>query len=505
MRKMIRKAAAICLAVALSIPAFGLTAEAGSGKTQVDLTGKYVTSYKAKTGGEIADIDKLIDGDLDGNISINRNDGHQFIAYAVYDAGEGETFSFNNIEVSGENKNDKNKPEIIVFGTNNPRIASETPTQASDYTTNGYQLFQSEFELKKLSDNLQAGMHPVYFGGYRYLVISFSNWEYTNISEYRLYNAYYGEIGDVLGISDVAYKQGTSGKIQTSSFGQVVNGRKNTTGLFGLKNGDPLENLSYVDCIDNGTDAKYKGNVTADIKAETEGEYRVSILGCTNQNRKYSVTVNDSQSYTTNENIAGKAGAISTNPAGTTTSYLNYYFVDVHLNKGVNRFVITGAETAPNFVKMIVTEIPAPTWLVTVQEEGKEGEGTVLEVDQGKMVACHSDHEVAWTIDGEVLAIGTKFTYIPTGDVTIVAKEVAPEMTAQGIVTDGKVAGQKFTVTFGESVTGNVTYTFVTTDRQAAEVTVPVNEFAGNTVEYTITGAGNRDIQYVIARKEKAE
>ncbi len=342
--------------------------------------------------------------------------------------------------------------------------------------------------------------------GFRYIVIASDHQSMLSLTELKLCGTVLttASVGDVLDVEDVKYAQGSRGTNPEENrydFGVVQNATDDTMGLLGMRDGDPV-NFPRINAID-AIGAGWIGNVQTDVYAAEAGRYRVSILGSSSSQRSYKVTVGDSV-YTTNQNGINGAGTVASKHTG--SEYVYYYFCDVDLKEGVNHITITGNDAAPNFMRMAVTDIPAAkTYRVTVKEEGQDGDGTVLEVEQGKMVACHSDHEVAWTIGDEVLAIGKKFTYIPTGDVTIVAKEVAPEMKAQGIVTDGKVAEQKFTVTFGESVTGNVTYTFVTSDKKAAEVTVPVNEFAGNTVEYTITGAEDKDIQYVIARKEKAE
>ncbi len=185
---------------------------------------------------------------------------------------------------------------------------------------------------------------------------------------------------------------------------------------------------------------------------------------------------------------------------------------DVDADKAAAAFHVpeegAGYKVAADGQKLVLKEC----YTVTIQDDTNEGSTTTLSVEKGKMVACHSDQEVAWTIDNEVLAIGKKFTYIPTGDVTIIAKEPDQGMKAQGIVTEkgGAVADNTFTVTFGTEVSEDVTFTFITDikedgQRETAEVTVPVGEFTGQTVEYTITGAGDRNIKYVIARKGKEE
>ena len=139
-----------------------------------------------------------------------------------------------------------------------------------------------------------------------------------------------------------------------------------------------------------------------------------------------------------------------------------------------------------------------PTHHVTI----KQGEQMIEEdVEDGKVVVCSSDTPVAWTIDGKTLAIGKKFRHIVTGDVTIEAVDPAGKEADGVAVQEGTQSSDdqyQFVANYGVNTKGNITFTFVSGAYKAVKE-VPVGDYAGKQVEFTVN-TGGKTIDYVVAQ-----
>ena len=122
-------------------------------------------------------------------------------------------------------------------------------------------------------------------------------------------------------------------------------------------------------------------------------------------------------------------------------------------------------------------------------------------VANDKVVVCKSDTPVAWTINGETLAIGKTFRHVVTGDVTIEAVDPAGKEADGVAVQEGTQSSDdqyQFVANYGVNTKGNITFTFVSGAYKAVKE-VPVGDYAGKQVEFTVN-TGGKTIDYVVAQ-----
>ncbi len=148
----------------------------------------------------------------------------------------------------------------------------------------------------------------------------------------------------------------------------------------------------------------------------------------------------------------------------------------------------------------VVPAYPVQSHHVTIKQGGQTIE---RDVEDGKVIVCSSDTPVAWTIGGETLAIGKKFRHIVTGDVTIEAVDPAGKE-ADGVAVEEATLSTndqyQFVANYGANTTGNITFIFVSDEYRAVKK-VPVGDYAGQQVEFTVY-TGGKTIDYVIAQKQ---
>ncbi|MGN0243873.1 MAG: hypothetical protein ACI4CT_07430 [Lachnospiraceae bacterium] len=170
--------------------------------------------------------------------------------------------------------------------------------------------------------------------------------------------------------------------------------------------------------------------------------------------------------------------------------------VDVPLTADLNTIKFQGNTSAPNFMAMIVTQIPKHT--VTIKDT--DGSSSPYDVEDGKIVICKSTAAVAWKVNDVIVAMGKEFSFVPSEAAVIEAVEIQPDMKATGaVVTGTDLANNKFVVTYGSglSTTDSVTITFTASDGAYGSLTVPVTEdIIGKQVEYTIADSA-KTVAYV--------
>ncbi|MGN0242546.1 MAG: NPCBM/NEW2 domain-containing protein [Lachnospiraceae bacterium] len=169
-------------------------------ETQIDLG----TAVKTYARGSSFDATNLTDGDIGTKISVNRNDSKNYLAYIVYDAGEGNTFDLQRIVTSCNNGG--SKVNVRYYGTNNSKIATTDPTTDSDMTKNEYAGFVEYFSGEDGSMNFLGSVDESSFASgstdasiivsdtsettqYRYLVVALNRWEVTEVSELKVYSS----------------------------------------------------------------------------------------------------------------------------------------------------------------------------------------------------------------------------------------------------------------------------------------------------------------------------
>ncbi|MGN0242549.1 MAG: NPCBM/NEW2 domain-containing protein [Lachnospiraceae bacterium] len=170
-----------------------------TGNVKIDLG----TAVKTYAKGSSFDVTNLTDGDISTRVSVNRNDGGSYVAYAVYDAGEGNTFDLQRIVASCNEGG--NKTSIRYYGTNSSKIATTDPATTSDMTTGEYAGFIDYFSDEEGSMDFLGKVDKNDFTSdstdvttivtdtstttqYRYFVVVFAFWETTALSEITAYS-----------------------------------------------------------------------------------------------------------------------------------------------------------------------------------------------------------------------------------------------------------------------------------------------------------------------------
>ncbi|MGN0243876.1 MAG: NPCBM/NEW2 domain-containing protein [Lachnospiraceae bacterium] len=161
------------------------------------------TAVKTYAKGASFDASNLTDGDLGTKISVDRNDKGNYLAYIVYDAGEGNTFDIRRIVSYSDNNGAKGK--VRFYGTNNSKIATTDPTTESDMTTNNYEGFVNYFSGEDGSIDLLGAIDDNgHTDGnndktlivtdtsettqYRYFVVALNSWSTTELNEVMVYS-----------------------------------------------------------------------------------------------------------------------------------------------------------------------------------------------------------------------------------------------------------------------------------------------------------------------------
>ncbi|MGN0243874.1 MAG: hypothetical protein ACI4CT_07435 [Lachnospiraceae bacterium] len=215
MRKGFKRTLALMTAVAMAIPVCGMSAQAKT-VSKVDL-GTHVKAYYI-TDEQAA---MLTDGDTDTTFTISRQaHGNPYVEYVVYDAGEGKTWDFNSIIVSGGGN-------VKFFASNSGDILTTDPSSDSDYTSNSYALFKSTYSMDYIgetSSSLLASSFEANPSDYRYLAVLPTSWPTVTVSEVSLYSTIYDDtLNEVLYYQDLDLVQGTSGDASNYPIKSVTN------------------------------------------------------------------------------------------------------------------------------------------------------------------------------------------------------------------------------------------------------------------------------------------
>ena len=170
----------------------------------LNLSDYYKTSFASNAIGEVSNA---YDGDLSTVWQSNR-DGTCYVAYQVFDAGEGKYFSLNKIKMSAKDATSG----LVYMGTNSDDILQSPSDKNVTSDLRGkdavaYQAFANLYNAEMLgtaapSLNDETGDYEAetaVSGNYRYLIVaanpSGSNWANAGINEFALY----GEVkeGDI--------------------------------------------------------------------------------------------------------------------------------------------------------------------------------------------------------------------------------------------------------------------------------------------------------------------
>lgn len=181
----------------------------------VELGGVDLEKYKSVNfaSGSIGNVEAAYDGDLSTAWTANRK-GTYYVAYQVFDAGEGKVFNLEKIKMLSKNAD----TALMYMGTNNddilksPKIMNPAGSDLRGSDSTAYQAFANLYNADILgntssklnSDGIYESENTL-TGKYRYLIIASNNggkntWETTSVNEMALYaqiqdaSPYEGEI-----------------------------------------------------------------------------------------------------------------------------------------------------------------------------------------------------------------------------------------------------------------------------------------------------------------------
>ncbi|MBQ9598561.1 MAG: hypothetical protein IJR33_01970, partial [Clostridia bacterium] len=149
----------------------------------LDLADYYVTSYSSGTAGT---PENSFDGDTATAWAANRSSS-PYVAYEVFDAGEGKVFDLSEITMQGDSN-----AKVMYLGTNSddilktPSELGNTQSDLASKDANLYRAFASLYSADILGTAAGENAVTELSGKYRYLIVAATTWSTTNIKELNL-------------------------------------------------------------------------------------------------------------------------------------------------------------------------------------------------------------------------------------------------------------------------------------------------------------------------------
>ena len=231
----------------------------------LDLSDYYVTSYSSGVAGT---PENSFDGDTSTVWVANRN-GSPYVAYEVFDAGEGNVFNLSEITMQGDST-----AKVMYLGTNSDNILktpSELGNTQSDLASkdaNLYKAFASLYSADILGTGAGENAVTELSGKYRYLIVAGTTWSVTNIKELNLSAVVENENGAAAAISIERTENGAYAdfKIKYNNTGKTLRVYlaaydKTTNALATVKTEEVNGDFSKLEITDAGNDYIYKAFV----------------------------------------------------------------------------------------------------------------------------------------------------------------------------------------------------------------------------------------------------
>ena len=350
-------------------------------------------------------FNQFTNGDYTDNSTINRKGGNNTY-YAVYEVGEdtpiGSVSAYSTI-------NSNNPGRVVFYGSNDDNLALLTSAPENDLGWSGVgqdnanQKFKSTYNLTWLAGITESKSsvstttitqtiddQTVYKytcelanpTGYKYIVVLLNGWENTNLSEIEATKATVDTddyettgslgVGEIFTVSEkpemhnnvyytdkgITIKTGSGYSDKTETIpSNIVNGT-----VFSDFAGKTLYKFS---AIDQSSSSQWNGKIESVFDIPEAGEYTLSILCQSGNERSYVIKENDSELAKTS--VCPKGFAVVT--------------ADISFdNSGSHTLTILGNNDAPNFIGIVLNK--------------KENRTDAAAINDGN---AYDDGSMAWT------------------------------------------------------------------------------------------------------------